>query len=219
MAGRRFRARRYVPAIYWAAVVLISIVGTLATDNLTDHFGVPLELTTLAFAIALAVTFGAWYRREGTLSIHSIVTARREAWHWLAILFTFALGTAAGDLVSERLDVGYWRSGLLFAALIGVVAVAHVRFRLGAVTAFWSAYVLTRPLGASIGDYLTQAHRHGGLGLGTIRTSAVFVVVIVGLVAYLTRTGVDAPSTGSEARTVDQTTNPASSASSTADAS
>jgi uncharacterized membrane-anchored protein len=189
----QFRARRYVPKVYWLAVVLVSVVGTLATDNLSDNFGVPLEVTTTVFAIALLATFALWYRRERTLSIHTIHTARREAFYWAAILFTFALGTAAGDLVSERFDVGYWRSGLMFGALIVVVAVAYFRFRINAVLAFWSAYVLTRPLGASLGDYLTQPHRHGGLGLGTIRTSAVFVVVIVGLVAYLTASKVDVP--------------------------
>ncbi|HKN88665.1 MAG TPA: hypothetical protein VJ622_00150 [Acidimicrobiia bacterium] len=189
----QFRARRYVPKVYWLVVVLVSVVGTLATDNLVDNFGVPLAVTTTVFAVALLVTFGLWYRSERTLSIHTIYTFRREAFYWSTILFTFALGTAAGDLVSEKLDVGYWRSGLMFGTLIAVVVVGRLRFKLNAVLAFWCAYVLTRPLGASIGDYLTASHHDGGLGLGTNQTSAVFLVIIVGLVAYLTRTKRDAP--------------------------
>ena len=189
----QFRTRRYIPKAYWSVVVLISVVGTLASDNLVDNFGVSLEVTTAVFAVCLAATFGLWFRRERTLSIHSIHTSRREAFYWATILFTFALGTSAGDLVSERLSVGYWRSGLMFAALIAVVAVARVRFRLNPVLAFWSAYVLTRPLGASFGDYLTSAHKDGGLGLSTNQTSLVFVVVIVGLVVFLTKSRLDAP--------------------------
>jgi uncharacterized membrane-anchored protein len=189
----QFRAPRYIPKIYWLAVVLISVVGTLATDNLVDNFGVPLAVTTTVFAICLAVTFALWFRSERTLSIHTIYTSRREAFYWTTILFTFALGTAAGDLVSEKLDVGYWRSGLMFGTLIAVIVVWRMRFKLNAVLAFWAAYVLTRPLGASIGDELTAAHHDGGLGLGTKATSAVFLVIIVGLVVYLTKTGRDAP--------------------------
>ena len=189
----QFRSDRYVPAVYWVAVVLISVVGTLAADNLVDNFGVALTTTTVAFAVMLAVTFAAWFRSERTLSIHTIVTPRREHFYWGAILFTFALGTSAGDLVAEELSLGYRVSALIFAALIAGVAVAHYRYRLNAVLAFWSAYVLTRPLGASIGDHLSQPHRHGGLGLGTVKTSAVFLVVIFSLVSYLTATKRDAP--------------------------
>ena len=190
----QFRYRRYVPTIYWVAVVLISVVGTLITDNLTDNFGVSLVTTTIMFGVALAVTFGAWYASERTLSIHTIVTVRREAFYWLAILFTFALGTAAGDLTAERLSVGYWQSAILFAALIAAITVAHYRFRLGAVPAFWAAYVLTRPLGASLGDYLSQATADGGLGIGTTGTSMIFLVPILGLVSYLTISRRDQPS-------------------------
>ena len=184
----QFRCRRYVPGVYWLSVVLISVVGTLITDNLIDNFGIGLRTTTVAFAVALAVTFAAWFATEQTLSIHSIVTGRREAFYWLAILFTFALGTAAGDLLAEGLDVGYWRSALLFAAAIAVVALAHYRFRLGAVLAFWVAYVLTRPLGASIGDYLSQPRDNGGRNLGTVVTSAVFLLTILAVVSYLSVT-------------------------------
>ena len=184
----QFRLRQYVPGVYWTAVVLISVVGTLITDNLTDRFGVPLPLSTIAFAIALAATFAAWFAKERTLSIHSIVTSRREGFYWLAILFTFALGTAAGDLVGERLGLGYLVSALLFAGLIAVIAIAHLGFKANAVLSFWLAYILTRPLGASIGDELSQAKGDGGLGLGTTGTSALFLAAILGLVVFLTIT-------------------------------
>lgn len=188
----QFRAKRYVPAIYWLAVVLISVVGTLISDNLVDNLGVALTTTTVAFAIALALTFGTWFRREHTLSIHTIYTRRREAFYWSAILFTFALGTSAGDLVAEQLNVGYLRSAVLFGALIAVVTLGHYRFKLNAVLAFWTAYILTRPLGASIGDLLSQARADGGLGLGTTVTSALFLLTILAVVTFLTRTRRDA---------------------------
>ncbi len=187
----QFRATRYVPSIYWLAVVLISVFGTLITDNLTDNFGVALQTTTIVFAIVLAVTFAAWYAVEKTLSIHTIYTTRREAFYWLAILFTFALGTAAGDLTAERLNLGYLTSALMFGGMIAVVAVAHFRFKLNAVLAFWLAYILTRPLGASLGDFLSQDRQVGGLGLGTTQTSVIFLVAILGLVVYLTVTRKD----------------------------
>ena len=183
----QFRARRYVPAVYWLAVVLVSIVGTLVTDNLTDSLGVPLTVTTAVFADGLALVFLGWWTSERTLSIHTIYTARREGFYWLTILLTFALGTAAGDLLAERLAFGYFPSALLFAAAIALVAVAHRRGGLAAIPAFWAAYVLTRPLGASIGDLLSQARADGGLGLGTTGTSVLFLVAIVGLVTYLAR--------------------------------
>jgi len=188
----QLRTRRYVPGIYWLTVVLISIVGTLITDNLVDNLGVALQTTTIVFAIALAATFGAWFASEKTLSIHSIVTTRREGFYWAAILFTFALGTAAGDLVAEGLDIGYWRSALMFAGLIAAIAVAHYRFGLNAVLAFWMAYILTRPLGASLGDFLSQPRPDGGLGLGTVGTSVLFLTTILALVVYLTVTRKDA---------------------------
>ena len=182
----QFRLKRYVPGVYWLAVVLISIVGTLITDNLTDNFAVPLETTTIVFSIALAATFAAWYAKERTLSIHTIVTGRREAFYWLAILFTFALGTAAGDLVAERIGLGFLISALGFAAVIGAVTVAHLRFGLNAVLAFWIAYILTRPLGASLGDYFSQPKDAGGLNLGTTGTSVLFLGAILSVVTYLT---------------------------------
>lgn len=184
----QFRSTKYVPAVYWLTVVLISIVGTLITDNLVDNLGVALETTTLLFTIALLATFAVWYASEKTLSIHSIYTTKREVFYWLTILFTFALGTAAGDLIAEGMNLGYWVSALMFAALIGGVTVAHYRFKLDVVLAFWLAYILTRPLGASVGDYLSQPRHEGGLGLGTVGTSAVFLLTILSLVVYLTRT-------------------------------
>ncbi|MER6438348.1 hypothetical protein ABT275_18570 [Streptomyces sp. NPDC001185] len=181
----QFRTRAYRAGVYWTAVALISVVGTLISDNLTDNMGVPLETSTTVFAVILAVVFAVWYRRERTLSIHHIDTTGREAFYWLAVLFTFALGTAAGDLVSERMNLGYWLSAVLFALAIGAVAVAHLALGLNAVWSFWIAYVLTRPLGASIGDYLSQPTGDGGLGLGTVVTSVLFLAVILAMVVYL----------------------------------
>jgi uncharacterized membrane-anchored protein len=187
----QFRSRRYIPGVYWLSVVLISVVGTQITDNLTDNFGVSLVTTTTVFSIVLAVVFAAWFVAERTLSIHTIFTSRREGFYWLAILFTFALGTAAGDLAAERLNLGYWISALMFAGSIAVVAVAHYRFRLDAVAAFWIAYILTRPLGASLGDFLSQARTTGGLGLGTTATSPLFLGAILLVVSYLSITRKD----------------------------
>ncbi|MFL5910303.1 MAG: hypothetical protein ACJ768_07025, partial [Gaiellaceae bacterium] len=188
----QFQLRRYVPSVYWLAVVLISIFGTLITDNLSDNLGVSLVVTTVGFSIVLAFVFAVWWASERTLSIHTIYTTRREAFYWLAVLFTFALGTAAGDLTAERLNVGYALSVLLFAALIAAVAIAHFRFRMDAVLAFWIAYILTRPLGASLGDYLSQKRVDGGLGLGTTVTSVIFLLAILLVVVYLSITRKDA---------------------------
>lgn len=188
----QLRKDRYVPWIYWVCVVFLSIVGTLITDNLTDNFGVSLYVTTAVFAVALALTFLLWHRAEHTLSIHDITTPARERYYWLAILFTFALGTAAGDLVSEQMGLGYALSGAIFGGLIALITLGYYTGLLGSVLAFWSAYVLTRPLGASAGDYLTQAPKDGGLGLSTMTVSAVFLVIIIVLVAYLTISKVDA---------------------------
>ena len=184
----QFRSRKYVPWVYWLAVVLISIVGTLITDNLVDNAGVPLETTTIAFSAALAVVFAVWYAVERTLSVHTIVTSRREAFYWLAILFTFALGTSAGDLFAEKMELGYLPSLGIFAGAIAVIAVAHFRFKLNAILAFWLAYILTRPLGASIGDFLSQPVEETGLGLGTVLTSLIFLSAILALVVYLSVT-------------------------------
>ena len=198
----QFRAKKYIPSIYWLAVVLLSVVGTLITDNLTDNLGISLQTTTIVFSITLAAVFAVWYVIEKTLSIHSILTTRREAFYWLAILFTFALGTASGDLLAEKFALGYLTSLFIFAGAIAVITVAHYILKavLGmehkhlsrnAVLAFWLAYILTRPLGASIGDYLSQAQSDGGLGLGTTVTSGLFLVAIFGLVVFLSLTRKD----------------------------
>jgi len=181
----QMRRSCYVPRIYWMVVVLLSVVGTLLTDNLSDNLGVSLYASTGAFAAALIVTFVLWYRSERTLSIHDITTSRREAYYWAAILFTFALGTASGDLVAEQLGLGYVTAAAIFGGTIALITFGYYALGLNSVHAFWLAYILTRPLGASIGDLLTQAKKDGGLGLGTMRVSGVFLVVIVALVIYL----------------------------------
>jgi uncharacterized membrane-anchored protein len=180
----QFRARRYVPGIYWLAVVMISVVGTLITDNLVEQ-GITLQTTTIAFAIALMVVFALWYASERTLSVHTIYTTKREAWYWLAILFTFALGTATGDFLSEKLELGYLAALGIFAGAIVVIAVLHFALKMNAILSFWLAYIMTRPLGASIGDYLAQPTEEGGLGLGTTMTSIIFLSLILALVIFL----------------------------------
>jgi uncharacterized membrane-anchored protein len=180
----QIRLGRYVPAVYWLTVMLISVLGTLLTDNLTDNLGVPLETSTIVFSVLLGLVFLAWYASEKTLSIHSIYTRRREAFYWLAVLVTFALGTAVGDLISEGLGVGYLKTGLLCAGLIGVITIAW-RLGLDAVLAFWLAYILTRPLGASIGDFMAQPTDNGGMNLGVTLTSLILLTLIIGTVLYL----------------------------------
>ena len=182
----QMRSRRYIPGLYWLVVVLISVTGTLITDNLTDALGVSLWTSTIVFSVILAVIFITWFVKEKTLSVHTITTRSRESFYWLAILFTFALGTAAGDLFGDELGLGFALSGLIFAAAIAVVTGAHYFFKLNAVFAFWAAYVLTRPLGASFADWLSQSHKHGGLGLGTQMTSLVFLLGIIAIVIYFT---------------------------------
>jgi uncharacterized membrane-anchored protein len=182
----QFWQRCYLPWSYWLAVVLISVVGTLVTDNLVDNFGVALETTTVAFTLALAATFAVWYAFERTLSIHSIFTFRREAFYWLAILFTFALGTAAGDLVAEVFSFGYLTTAIIFCLVIAAIAAGYYLLGVNAILAFWLAYIFTRPLGASIGDLLSQPFEYGGLGLGTIVTSLIFLAMIIATVIYMT---------------------------------
>jgi uncharacterized membrane-anchored protein len=184
----QFRLRRYVPGVYWLAVVLLSIVGTLITDNLTDNLGVSLVTSTLVFSGCLALVFATWYAVERTLSIHTIHTTRREGFYWLAILFTFALGTAAGDLLAEKASLGYLTSLGLFAGAIAIIAVGHLGTRRYAILSFWLAYILTRPLGASFGDYLSQSAHNGGVGLGTSNTSYLFLGAILALVVFLSFT-------------------------------
>ena len=188
----QFKSTKYRPSVYWLVVVLISITGTLFTDNLTDNVGISLITSSIVFSIMLAIVFRVWHRTEASLAIHSIYTPRREAFYWGAILFTFALGTATGDLFAERLGLGYGLSLIIFAAVILVIALAWKSKFLNPVLAFWAIYVLTRPLGASIGDLLSQSKKDGGIGLGTTTTSAIFLTIILVLVVYLTRSRKDA---------------------------
>ncbi len=195
----QLRAPRYIPTLYWVTVALVSVFGTLVTDNLTDNLGFPLEASTVIFSGLLAGCFLAWYRTEGTLSIHSILTRRRETFYWVTILITFALGTATGDLMAEGLGLGYTVTGLIVAALIALTAVGW-KLRLNSILSFWMIYILTRPLGASIGDYLSQPATHGGLGFGATLTSVIFLAGILGIVAYLSATKADAIPPTDEAR-------------------
>ena len=182
----QIRTKRYVPTVYWIAVLFISVVGTLISDNLVDNLGVSLATTTIIFASALVAVFVIWYRVERTLSVHTIDTPRRELFYWAAILFTFSLGTSGGDLLSERLGLGYAVALGVFAAGIAIVYALY-RFRLiDGVLAFWAAYILTRPLGASAGDLLTADADEGGLAINRVVVSAIILVVVIGLVALLT---------------------------------
>ena len=183
---------RYVPWAYWLAVAMVGVFGTMAADVLHVGLGVPYIASTIFFAIALAVVFRGWYRVEGTLSIHSITTPRRELFYWAAVLATFALGTAAGDLTAISLGLGYFGSILLFAAVFAIPAFGYFRAGMNSILAFWFAYVVTRPLGASVADWLSKSS--GGLALGTGPVSLFFAAMIAALVYYLSRTGLDTPS-------------------------
>ncbi|MDF0554402.1 hypothetical protein [Kamptonema sp. UHCC 0994] len=181
----QFRLKRYIPVSYWIVVVLMSITGTLITDRLVEELGVSLMTTIIVFSVVLSAVFGLWYSNEKTLAMHSINTAKRELFYWAAILFTFALGTATGDFLAEALKLGYAQSAVVFGVLIAIIAVGYYYFRMNAVLAFWIAYILTRPLGASTGDLLSQPPTNGGFGLGTVGTSMLFLSIIVSLVIYL----------------------------------
>lgn len=182
----QIRSRRHVPTVYWLAVVLISIVGTLISDDLVADAGISLWVTTFVFGTCLAATFTAWWHSEGTLSIQTIVTPRREEFYWLAVLVAFALGTSAGDLVSKGLKLAYPSALAIFGSLIALVAVAFWEGGLNAVLGFWTVYVLTRPFGASLGDLLAASRIDGGLRLGASGASAIFLVVILGVVGWFT---------------------------------
>ncbi len=183
----QFKAKKYIPFIYWITVVFISVFGTLVTDNLTDKMSVRLETSTIIFSLLLLLTFCIWYTKEKTLSIHSIFTKRREVFYWLTILFTFALGTAAGDLMAEGLGMGYLNTGVIVAAIIVFFIMAQ-RLKLNSVLCFWVIYIMTRPLGASIGDYLSQPTKFGGLGFGATLTSVIFLLGILAIILYFTFT-------------------------------
>jgi uncharacterized membrane-anchored protein len=184
----QFSVKKYVPFIYWLNIVLVSVAGTLITDNLTDNLGVELWLSSLVFGLLLGVTFLIWFRQEKTLAMKSIISKKREAFYWLAILLTFALGTATGDWLAEAVGLGYGLSAVSYAAAIAVIALLWRRKFIGEITAFWIAYILTRPLGASIGDVLAQDPKVGGFGLGTTTTSIIFLLAILTSVVYLSIT-------------------------------
>lgn len=184
---------RYVPWAYWLAVAMVGVFGTMAADVLHVGLGVPYIASTIFYAIVLAVVFRAWYVTEGTLSIHSITTQRRELFYWAAVLATFALGTAAGDLTAVTFGLGYFGSILLFLAIIAIPAIGYFRFGMNSILAFWFAYVVTRPVGASVADWLAVSSARGGLALGTGPVSLVLAAAIAGFVYYLARTGKDTP--------------------------
>ena len=194
----QFRARGYVAWRYWLAVAMVGVFGTMAADALHVGLGVPYIASSIFYAVALTAVFAAWYASERTLSIHSIRTPRRELFYWAAVLATFALGTAVGDLTAVTFGLGYSASAVLFAAAIMVPAIGYWRFGLNAILAFWSAYVLTRPLGASIADWLAVSHARGGLDLGTGPVSLALAALIALFVVYLTVTRVDAPAPAPE---------------------
>jgi uncharacterized membrane-anchored protein len=190
----QFSTDRYVPWRYWLAVAMVGAFGTMAADVLHVGLGVPYIASTIFYAVVLVVVFLTWYRSEGTLSIHSITTERREIFYWAAVLATFALGTAAGDLTAVTFGLGYFASGLLFAAIIAIPAIGYWRFGMNSILAFWFAYVITRPLGASFADWLAVSPQRRGLDLGTGPVSLVLAAAIAGFVYYLAKTGKDTPS-------------------------
>jgi uncharacterized membrane-anchored protein len=189
----QFSSDRYVPWRYWLAVAMVGVFGTMCADVLHVGLGVPYVVSTIFYAIVLTVVFRTWYRTEGTLSIHSIASERREVFYWAAVLATFALGTAAGDLTAVTLGLGFFGSGLMFAAIIAIPAIGYRRFGMNSILAFWFAYVVTRPLGASFADWLAVSSARGGLAIGTGLVSFVLAATIAMFVAFLTSTGVDTP--------------------------
>jgi uncharacterized membrane-anchored protein len=187
----QFSVSRYIAWVYWLAVVMVAVFGTMAADVLHVGLGIPYLVSTTFFAVALAIVFAIWYATEKTLSIHSIFTRRREAFYWATVLTTFALGTAAGDMTASTMHLGYLASGMVFAVLIIVPAAAYWRLGLNEVAAFWLAYILTRPLGASFADWFGKPHSIGGLGLGDGHVSLGLTLVIIGFVGYLSLTRKD----------------------------
>ncbi|NVM99011.1 hypothetical protein [Arthrobacter sp. SDTb3-6] len=181
----QFSVKRYIPWVYWLAVAMVSVFGTMAADVLHVGLGIPYVASTIFYAVVLAAVFFLWHRTEKTLSIHSIHSPRREMFYWAAVLATFALGTAAGDLTAVTLQLGYLGSGVLFAVAIAVPALAYWKFGLKAIPAFWAAYIVTRPLGASFADWMGVSHARGGLDWGTAPVSLGWAAAIVVLVAVL----------------------------------
>jgi uncharacterized membrane-anchored protein len=187
----QLRARRYDPWTYWFAVAMVAVFGTMAADVLHIGLHVPYAASSVLYLVILGVVLAVWYRTEGTLSIHSIHTVRRELFYWATVLATFALGTAVGDLTATTFHIGYLGSGLMFVGLFAVPGLVYWLVRVDAVLAFWTAYILTRPLGASFADWLGFSRTAGGVGAGHVAVAVIFTVPIVVMVAYLARTGVD----------------------------
>jgi uncharacterized membrane-anchored protein len=187
----QLRADRYVPWIYWLAVAMVAVFGTMAADVLHVEFGVPYVGSSLLFAVLLVAVFWSWSRVESTLSIHSVTTVRRELFYWAAVLATFAMGTALGDFAAYTLHLGFLSAGILFAVLFVIPGVARYAFGLNAIFAFWAAYVMTRPLGASFADWMGKSREHGGIGLGDGPVAFVLAALIVAGVAFLTITKSD----------------------------
>lgn len=190
----QFRAKQYKPTTYWFTVAMVAVFGTMAADVLHIQFGVSYLASTIFFATAMIAMFAIWYKVEGTLSIHSVHAPRREAFYWLTIMATFALGTAAGDMTAVSLNLGYFTSILLFGVLIAIPALAYWLFKTNAIVTFWCAYVLTRPLGASVADWLGKPHSIGGVGFGDGSVTVVLTIFIVALVGYLALTHSDSQS-------------------------
>lgn len=181
----QFSVKRYVAWIYWINVVMVSVFGTMAADVLHVGFGISYSASTIFFAIALAIVFTVWYLKEKTLSIHSIHTRRREVFYWLTVLTTFALGTAVGDMTASTMKLGYLYSGILFAGLFLIPVIAYKVFKLNEIFTFWFAYIVTRPLGASVADWMGAPVQNGGLGIGTGIVSLALTVIIFVLVGYM----------------------------------
>jgi uncharacterized membrane-anchored protein len=181
----QFSVRRYVTWIYWLVVVMVSIFGTMAADVMHVGLGIPYLVSTTFFAVALTIIFVTWYSIEKTLSIHSIYTRRREAFYWTAVLGTFALGTAAGDMTAYTMHLGYFSSGILFAVLLAIPTLSYWLFGLNRIFAFWFAYIMTRPVGASFSDWISVSHSRGGLGLGEGPVSLGLTIIILLFVGYL----------------------------------
>jgi uncharacterized membrane-anchored protein len=184
----QLRTREYRAPVYWFAVMMVAIFGTMAADGVHDGASLPYAVTTVGYALIVAAVFLCWYRSEGTLSIHSITTRRREGFYWAAVLATFALGTAAGDLTATSLHLGFLRSAALFCGIIAIPAVGWWRFKLNPIVAFWFAYIVTRPIGASFADWFSKPHSITGLGLGDGTVSALALLAFIALVAYVTVT-------------------------------
>ena len=187
----QFRVRRYIAAVYWFAVAMVAVFGTMAADVAHIEFGIPYVVSTALFAIALGIVFTAWYKSERTLSIHSINTRRRETFYWAAVLATFAVGTAAGDLAAYTAHLGFLSAGIFFALVFAIPGIAYRFHKLAAVPAFWLAYILTRPLGASFADWTGKSRHHGGLGLGDGPVAFALTICIVALVGYLSVNRID----------------------------